>query len=911
MQRKMIALFAMLGMIATLMATGGVGTSSAQTGDFDEDREFKSGAVIGQQLAELIDEKPASAVYNVVVVTEPGKASKVAGNHGNFNAVSMGKRTVTMTVPLGAINGLVNNPNVVLINENYQIVDPFENPRIVHQHEVIQPPTEVNGGFQDGVPPNTVDNGYDHMDIDDMISSGYDGTGTIVAVLDDGIDPNHVEFNKSSAGDRVYDQACFTGYVDVTDCPNGSHQDTTSTNAAVHEVYGGVTEDHGTMVSSTVVGQNVGVAPDAKVLAFRIGFVCDTTWFNAGECSTVGSYVLPLAAQLAALDHVNTELGNGTNIVASNQSFGGGCYEHIDVSADHTPYFQDMIEEGAIPVSSAGNSHGGTNACYEKLAQPAAGSMSMAIAAVGALNLEPTWFTQISQKVNAWAPGEYLTAACVSGFDYEPPHPERDCFGSNNQKYQETWGGTSASAPVISGVVAQIREKVGTDESATAIKNAITTSGTSITDDSSRWSQPTTNITRNLPSSLSASNNILDINPPASSAGEFVSVDPVRIVDTRYAIGHGGGELGAEGDGDDNRYDIPIADALGVSWDDTPYPLAIVANVTIENAENPGASSYLTYWTGGVTEPSISQNQLPGRTAGTSTNLTMLDPMLGILSNGVTGYTSFRAAGDPFHMWIDVVGYFHNDSDYEYVNCREFDSRPLSGTWPLTAGSNTNIDIDDNATCGQPMGAGDTAVVSLTSVNVSNGGWWTVRPVGSGANVSQLNPVASETEANLAFVETNSNGNINVKFSGSGSSDLIVDVLGYFPDNSDTYDPKTPTRKYDSRYNTALSGESPGVINPASNPDREYPDGAESGCKAHVYNGTVMEQDESTGWSKAWRAALSEPSVSFWNSQYKDIMPNAYVAKTYTGWSRGEFKTFGAGKVHFFTDLFGCFANAD
>ena len=108
---------------------------------------------------------------------------------------------------------------------------------------------------------------------------GYNGSGTTIAILDDGIDDTHPFF-----GNRIIAQRCYSrtdsGYVSL--CPNGQSTDDDASVLDVAACYDGgdMICDHGTHVAGIAAGNHVGagtpgapgdgVAPLANIISMQV-----------------------------------------------------------------------------------------------------------------------------------------------------------------------------------------------------------------------------------------------------------------------------------------------------------------------------------------------------------------------------------------------------------------------------------------------------------------------------------------------------------------------------------------------------------------------------------------------------------------------------------------------------------------
>jgi serine protease len=112
-----------------------------------------------------------------------------------------------------------------------------------------------------------------HLDRSDSVSGYLDGQvtrrttgkGAVVYVCDTGVLAAHQEFQRDGGGNAV-----VGGINAIAEVP----QATCLGNPATNPCFGSETEliifTHGTAVASVVAGKNIGVAPDAKIVAIRI-----------------------------------------------------------------------------------------------------------------------------------------------------------------------------------------------------------------------------------------------------------------------------------------------------------------------------------------------------------------------------------------------------------------------------------------------------------------------------------------------------------------------------------------------------------------------------------------------------------------------------------------------------------------
>jgi minor extracellular protease Epr len=188
----------------------------------------------------------------------------------------------------------------------------------------------------------------------DQVWPSYDGTGVTVAVLDTGIDYNHLQLKSSSGSSDPSNGHCFA--VTAGDCGNGFLDD-----------YG-----HGTHVSGIITSDGIA---DANNGAFSKGVAPGARIWMAKVCNGSGScYTSDMAA---AIQYVVT---NHIAKVMSISIGGGGTTS----SNCDTDYLAQQInwayDNGVVAAIAAGNS--GT----PSVSSPGCASKAIAVAAVDSSN---------------------------------------------------------------------------------------------------------------------------------------------------------------------------------------------------------------------------------------------------------------------------------------------------------------------------------------------------------------------------------------------------------------------------------------------------------------------------------------------------------------------------------------------
>jgi beta-glucanase (GH16 family) len=252
--------------------------------------------------------------------------------------------------------------------------------------------------------------------------------------------------------------------------------------------------------------------------------------------------------------------------------------------------------------------------------------------------------------------------------------------------------------------------------------------------------------------------------PPAAS---YTAVTPVRLLDTRNS----GGALGAGS--------VRNLNVAGVTPGAPSGSSAVVLNVTVTNTT---AASYLTVYPAGATRPLASSlNWAAGKTI----------PGLVTVQVGSGGaITIFNGVGAT-DVVVDLEGYFaapngNAGGEVALTPARITDTRAGSGR-PNAGnklGPSGTITVQVTGAGGVPASGASAAILNITVTNTSAAGALTVWPTGAVKPLaSNLNWAAGQTVPNRVFVPIGTGGQVSV-FNFAGSTDVVVDVSGYFTDAS-------------------------------------------------------------------------------------------------------------------------------
>jgi Bacterial Ig domain len=248
-----------------------------------------------------------------------------------------------------------------------------------------------------------------------------------------------------------------------------------------------------------------------------------------------------------------------------------------------------------------------------------------------------------------------------------------------------------------------------------------------------------------------------------NSGTRLHTMAPNRLLDTRNGIGIGlTGSFGAGG-----------ARNLTVRGGSTGVPSdaeSVVLNMTVTNVTRDG--SFITVWPAGSPQPVVSNlNNVQG----------IARPNLVVARVGTGGQISIVNDSGTADIIADVVGYFSAGAYKSggvitgLTPIRILDTRsPSNAFGPGQVRSYTVAGV------GGIPGTAKTAILKVTAVDPTAGGFLTVWPAGSSnpPNVSNLNFVPGMTIPNLVITQIGTGGQINI-YNAFGSTHVLIDVLGY------------------------------------------------------------------------------------------------------------------------------------
>jgi hypothetical protein len=353
------------------------------------------------------------------------------------------------------------------------------------------------------------------------------------------------------------------------------------------------------------------------------------------------------------------------------------------------------------------------------------------------------------------------------------------------------------------------------------------------------------------------------------SAGTYKPLVPARILDTR----DGTGGVAASPLGSGGTLNVQIAGRGGVP---ATGVAAVVLNATVTNTTDFG---YLTVWPAGVTRPLASNlNWVPGQTV----------PNLVEVAVGSAGQVSLYNFQGSTDVVFDVAGYVSTPETSlgpdglfnPLVPARLMDTRDgTGGSGTLGAGATALLQVAGRG--GVPSAGVSAVVLNVTVTGPTAPGFVTVWPEGASRPLaSNLNFVPGQTVPNRVIVKTGTGGRVYL-YNLTGSTDLVVDVGGYYTDatpggSGTRFVGLTPSRILDTRDGTG----GPGTIGPGGTIGVQVgtQGGVAANAKAVVANLTVTNP---TGASflTAWPSDAARPTASDLNFVPGQTVPNLVVVK--------------------------------
>ena len=366
----------------------------------------------------------------------------------------------------------------------------------------------------------------------------------------------------------------------------------------------------------------------------------------------------------------------------------------------------------------------------------------------------------------------------------------------------------------------------------------------------------------------------------SSAAQAFVPITPYRLLDTRSSAPITSSQ--------DRSLPVRGTEAVPIA------AVAVALNVTITQ---PTSTGWLAVWPGGGTRPPTSNlNFLSGETVANLVTIG-IGPDGSISLGGEISPVVQKRSSLPgtTHVLVDVVGWymagFNPITPYRVLDTR---------SEHLRLGPGEQRDIVVAGLGGLPDGAGAVGL-NVTAAGPSAAGYLTVWPNGTDQPpTSNLNFAAGETAANAVIVGVGSYGKISI-FNESGTTDVIVDVAGWF---SAGFDALTPFRVLDTRQDGQFA-LAPGETRVVRVTGR---DGVPSDAGGVSMNVTVADPSEA-GYLTVYPAGRTQPDSSSLNFSAHQTIPSAVVSGVNTAGEIAVHNPFGT--TDLLIDVTGWYARSD
>lgn len=247
---------------------------------------------------------------------------------------------------------------------------------------------------------------------------------------------------------------------------------------------------------------------------------------------------------------------------------------------------------------------------------------------------------------------------------------------------------------------------------------------------------------------------IVDVTAYYPSGASYAAITPARLLDTRAGARPAAGStttLAVTG-----RGGVPSS---GVA--------AVVLNLTTTQA---AAVGYAVAWPAGAARPTASTVNYPAGASVAGMSITKVG------SGGAISVYTQRSA----HLVVDVVGWFSTGSDYHPVGpSRLVDTRNGTGAPHARVAAGGSLQVQVTGVAGVPTAGVAAVELTVTAVGPAAAGWLIGYPAGSARpGTSILNFPARTTRANSITMKVGSAGRVSL--SSTSSTDLVVDIVGYF-----------------------------------------------------------------------------------------------------------------------------------
>lgn len=382
---------------------------------------------------------------------------------------------------------------------------------------------------------------------------------------------------------------------------------------------------------------------------------------------------------------------------------------------------------------------------------------------------------------------------------------------------------------------------------------------------------------------------IVSADPAHAASGEsgrFTPLTSTRLLDTRTT----GGVLRAN-----EIRPLVVAGRGGVPESGAS---AVLVTITVTGQSTGG---YVSVFPDGTNPGTSTVNFAAAQTIANSTVVALPADGTIDLQNGTAG---------TLHVIVDVMGWYSAEGStpaagglLPVAQRRLLDTRvthnPLQGMTPLR--------LPVAGTAGVPADAIGVAV-NVTAVLPTQGTYITVWPAGRAQpGTSILNPVKGSVVANLAIVGLGTGGALSL-VAGSGTTNVVVDLLGYITGNGGTADvaiggtnPIQPYRVLDTRKMGTKQPLGAGqTIEAIGSSAVGVP---VSGVAALVVTVTTVNSTGSGAYITAWPSGVARPTASILNVRTDRPVPATVVIPVGADGGINLYNSFGS--THIIVDVAG------
>jgi hypothetical protein len=252
----------------------------------------------------------------------------------------------------------------------------------------------------------------------------------------------------------------------------------------------------------------------------------------------------------------------------------------------------------------------------------------------------------------------------------------------------------------------------------------------------------------------------------APEGARYSPLEPARILDTRVGVGAPAAKVGPG-----TSLSLQVTGRGGVP---TTGVSAVVVNVTVTG---PTADSFLTAWPAGQTRPLASNlNYLPNQTV----------PNTAIVKIGQDGKVNLFNNSGSTDVVVDVGGWYGSDGDPEGARYspvtpnRIVDTRAGFGAPAVKLAAGSVLPLQILGRGGVPIAGVSAVVLNVTVTGPTADSFLTAWPAGQNRPLaSNLNFLPGQTLPNLVVVKVGAGGKVDL-FNNAGSTDIVVDVAGWF-----------------------------------------------------------------------------------------------------------------------------------